>query len=45
MSEDIERNLDTQSRRLGDIENLIRATLDDQESAVSLEHGPRYQTI
>ncbi|MBT2266011.1 hypothetical protein [Rhodococcus erythropolis] len=44
MSEDIERNLDTQSRRLGDIENLIRATLDDQESAVSLEHGPRYQT-
>ena len=44
MSSDIERNLDTQSRRLGDIENLIRATLDDQESAVSLEHGPRYQT-
>lgn len=44
MSEDIERNLDTQSRRLDDIENLIRATLDDQEPAASLEHGPRYQT-
>lgn len=44
MSEDIERNLDTQSRRLDDIENLIRATLDDQQPAVSLEHGPRYQT-
>ncbi|NHE67769.1 hypothetical protein G9U53_26025 [Rhodococcus sp. D-46] len=44
MSDDIERNLDTQSRRLDDIENLIRATLDDQQPAVSLEHGPRHQT-
>jgi hypothetical protein len=40
VSDDIERNLDTQSRRLDDIENLIRATLDDQQLAVSLEHDP-----
>ena len=44
MSEDIERNLDTQSRRLTDIENLIRATLDDQEPSAPLTPGPRRQT-
>lgn len=44
MSEDIERNLDTQSRRLDDIEDLIRATLDDQEPAVQLTRGSHRQT-
>ncbi|MDJ0441636.1 hypothetical protein [Rhodococcus qingshengii] len=44
MSDDIERNLDTQSRRLREIEDLVRATLDDQEPTVQLSRGPRHQT-
>lgn len=44
MSDDIERNLDTQSRRLDDIEDLVRATLNDQEPAAPLTPGPRHQT-
>lgn len=44
MSDDIERNLDTQSRRLREIEDLIRATLDDQEPAAQLTRSPRHQT-
>ncbi len=43
MSDDIERNLDTQSRRLDEIDALISAALADQESDVQLAQGPRHQ--
>lgn len=40
----MERNLDIQSRRLQEIEDLVRVTLDDQEPAIQLTRGPRQQT-
>lgn len=44
MSEDIELNLDTQARRLAELDALITATLNDQEPAVEIAASPSRQS-
>lgn len=44
MSDHVERNLDTQSRRLADLDALISATLEDRETDIQLAQGPRHQS-
>lgn len=42
--DDFERNLDTQARRLAELEKVINAALNDQHVETELSQSPRFQT-
>lgn len=44
MPDDTELNLDTQARRLADLDKLIDTALDDEQRDIELPHAPRFQT-
>ncbi|MDT0220518.1 hypothetical protein [Gordonia sp. AC31] len=42
--DDVERNLDTQARRLAELDEVISAALDDTTPPIELDASPRHQT-